>query len=278
MPHPPLPTSTPPPPPSSRTPILSSRSSSSEHPLIPLYAILGIVGGVLALLVLAFTLLLGGCCCRRQARKAYQSAVGDRPHTTLNTYNHGHWHGHLDRPTSTLAVHAGPHRPQYIQAPPSESHSVSPIPRKASLEHHTPRLALPYPTANPIDYLQRSGSYASRFQARKIHRSPPSPLSKSESIFVEHHPGHSRCPDMYTSRSSQFDRPRQSRSPSPLPLVRLGSTSSHRGRYDYYPPASSKPRYDGRSRRPSRERSERRASRPEEWASRTSDGTAKASE
>lgn len=108
MPHPPLPTSTPPPPPSSRTPILSSRSSSSEHPLIPLYAILGIVGGVLALLVPAFTLLLGGWCCCRQARKAYQSAVGDRPHTTLNTYNHGHWHGHLDRPTSTLSVHAGP--------------------------------------------------------------------------------------------------------------------------------------------------------------------------
>lgn len=248
--------------------------------MIPLYAILGTAGGVFALLVLAFTLLLGGWCSCRQARKAYQSVAGNRRHTTFNTNNHEHWHGHLDRSISTLSVHlprsgvAWPRRTQYIQAPPSESHSVSPIPRKASFEHQTPRLALPYPTANHIDYFQRSGSYASRLQAPKIHSSPPSPLSKSESIF-EHHAGHSRQfphPNKYMSRPPHFERPRDSRSPSPLPLVRLGSRSSHRGRSDYYSPARSKSRYESRSRRSLRERSERRASRPEEWASLTSDG------
>ena len=268
-----LPTS---PSPSSRTSLLTTRSTSSKDPLIPLYAILGIIGGVIVLIVFAFTLLLGGWCCCRQARKAYQSVAGNGRRTTYKTYNHEHWHGHSGRSSRTPSVHRSrqsvvdPRRTQYIQALPSQSYSAGPSPTEASFEHQTPRLALPYPASNHIGHLNRSENYASWAQAREIHSSPPSPLPRSESMF-EHHAGHSRRPKVYTSQS-HLERHRQSRSPSPPGLVRSGSRSSRQGQYEYYTSARSRPRYQSRSRRSSRERLERRASRSEQFASLISDG------
>ena len=281
MPPLPLPTSTRISSPSAHNSLLTTRSTSSEDPLIPLYVILGVLGGVFALLVLAITFLLGGCCCCYQARKAYQNVANNRRHKTFNTHNHKHWHRHSNPSSNSTSRYwshesaMGPRSSHYIQAAPSEPYKASPSNDRASFDDHpTSRLALTYQPSSHTKHLQRSESrsYPLQPQVHRIHNRSPSPLSRSVSTSG-HHTNHSPPSDIYMPRQP-FESHKQSQSPSHLLLARPEFMPSRMGPYDYHyrPSRRPKPPYESLSRRSSRERSERRASRPDQLPSLSSDG------
>ena len=231
--------------------LVNRSASENDDPLIALYLIFGIIGGILVLLIVAVSLLLGGCCCCHQARKVYKDFADNRRRTVAADIDHGYYlYGYGDQSNSVPAVV----RPQSVGARPvgfirgevlSDSSVVSARgPRRASLSNNHQRLLLQAPP--PV--LTSSGSRRS---------------SRARSC---------RPSDVYSSRPK-----RRNQSRSPAPLFRDGSRSERQGRYhgsEDWRTARSRPRYESRegSPRSSREGLERHASRPENYASLSSDG------
>ena len=230
--------------------LVNRSASENDDPLIALYLIFGIIGGILVLLIVAVSLLLGGCCCCHQARKVYKDFADNRRRTVAADIDHVYLYGYRSRSTNVPAVV----RSQSVGARPvgfirgevlSDSSVVSARgPRRASLSNNHQRLLLQAPP--PV--LTSSGSRRSS-RARSCRRS-----------------------DVYSSRPKGRNQSR-----SPAPLFRDWSRSQRQGRYhgsEDWCTARSRSRYESRegSPRSSREGLERHASRPENYASLSSDG------
>ncbi len=234
-----------------RITLLSRSDSENGDPLIPLYLIFGIIGGVLLLLIVAVSLLLGGSCCCYQARKVF-TVFADNRRRTFDAANHADWYNYGDQSNSVSHV--------------ARSQSVAGRPIGFILDE--------IPSDRDNTAMSAAGSRrlsSSQDRQRLLLLPPPPALSRSNSRRPSR-VRNSRRLDGYSSRSQA-----RNKSHSPEPLSREGSRSERQGRHhglEDRHTARSRPRHVNRKRTPgsSRERSQRRASRPDQYASLSSDG------
>ena len=231
--------------------LLSRSDSENGDPLIPLYLIFGIIGGVLLLLIVAVTLLLGGSCCCYQARKLF-TVFADNRRRTVDDENHAYRYNYGDRYNSVSHVA----RPQSVAARPI-GFILDEIPSDRD------NTAISAADSRRLSFSQD--------RQRLLLLPPPPALSHSNSRRPSRARS-SRRLDGYSSRSRA-----RNQSHSPKLFSREGSKSERQGRYhglEDRHTARSRQRHENRKRTPgsSRERSERRASRPDQYASLSSDG------
>ncbi len=228
-----------------RITLLSRSASENGDPLIPLYLIFGIIGGMLLLLIVAVSLLLGGSCCCYQARKVF-TVFADNRRRTVDAANHADWYNYGDRSNSVSHV--------------ARSQSVAGRPIGFILDE------IPSDRNNTAISATGSRSLSSSQDRQRLLLLPPPPALSHSRSRRPSRARNSRRLERYSSRSQTRNQSR-----SPEPLFREESRSERQGRYhgleDRHTPRS-------RSRHEYRKRTlgSSSASRPDQYASLSSDG------